>query len=129
MSAARKDVHVDLTSGILDPDRPALWLVWPWPVGASFCDVVRHFLTTYVGGLQSDRSVARQLAYFEGYAAALAVASTHELTYAADLRWHDELVACVADCVAVFREKQSAAGLAATNIVPRLLPGAPASIS
>lgn len=75
-----------LTPGISDPERPDVWLVRPWPAGASFCEVVQHFLTAYVWRLLGDTSTARQLAYFEGYEAALAVASTHELTYAADWR-------------------------------------------
>jgi hypothetical protein len=69
----------DLPTGIPDPERPDLWLVCPWPARAGFCDVVRHFLMAYVYGLQGERSVARQLAYFEGYAAALEAAPTHDL--------------------------------------------------
>ncbi len=110
-----------LTRGIPDPDHPGRWLVWPWPVQASFCDVVRHFLRAYVPGLLAERGVARQLAYFEGYAAALAVAPTHELTYAADWQWHDELAGCIGDCVAIFRERAAAAGLETQGNV-RVLP-------
>jgi hypothetical protein len=100
MPAIRRDVTDNLTPGIPDPDRPSLLLVRPWPIDAGFCDVVRHFRTTYVSGLQGERSVARQLAYFEGYQAALAKASTHELTGAAAWQWHDELSACISECVA-----------------------------
>jgi len=100
------------TTGIPDPDRPALCLVYPWPVDATFGEVVHHFLMTYVLGLQSDSSVARQLAYFQGYQAALAVASTHELTGAAAWQWHDELLECIAAGVAVFQERAVAEGLA-----------------
>jgi hypothetical protein len=114
-----------LTAGITDPLDPALWLVRPWPTDASFCEVVGHFLTTYVWRLQSERSVARQLAYFEAYQSALATASTHELTYAADWRWHDDLVRCIGDCVAVFRRRAAEEGPNSMGEVVRLRPDAP----
>jgi hypothetical protein len=97
----------DLTPGIPDPDRPDRWLVQPWPHTASFCDVVRHFLTTYVGNLQGERSVTSQLAYFEGYQAALAKASTHELTNPAAWRWHDDLTSCITSCITTYQGKQA----------------------
>lgn len=78
----------------------------------------------YVGGLRSERDVARELAYFEGYQAALAAASTQALTGAAAWHWHDDMVRCVDDCVGIFREKAAAAGLAAA--VPRSWPNASA---
>lgn len=61
----------------------------------------------YVGRLWSDPSTARQLAYFEGYQAALAAAPTHELNDAAGRHWRDDLMACVDDCVAIFRSKRT----------------------
>jgi hypothetical protein len=106
--ARRPDEDRPLTPGIPDPEDPSRWLVWPWRLGAGFCDVVRHFLTVYVGSLQGDRNTARQLAYWEGYQTALTAASTDELTHAAALHWHADMVRCVGDCVAVFREKAEA---------------------
>lgn len=91
------------TTGVRNPERPEWWLVRPWPPGAGFCAVVRHFLTAY---FHIDRGVAHQLAYFRGYQAALAAAPTDELTLPGDRQWHDELVSCIADCVAVFENKQ-----------------------
>jgi hypothetical protein len=98
----------DLATGIADPDRPDLWLVCPWPAQASFCEVVRHFLMAYVYGLQGEQSVARQLAYFEGYDMALKAASTRDLTHEVAWQWRDELMGCVGDCVAIFQEKAAA---------------------
>lgn len=97
-----------LTPGIPDPLDPTLWLVRPWPVDAGFCHVVRHFLTIYVGRLQGERSTARQLAYWEGYQQALKTAPTDELTGPGAGHWHDDMVRCVDDCVATFREKARA---------------------
>jgi hypothetical protein len=116
------------TTGISDPVDPSRWLVRAWPPEASFCDVVRHFLTAYFGWLQSDRSVARQLAYFEGYQAALGTASTHELTDTAAWQWHDELLACIGECVAIFRDKHAAVGSRTAADIRRLRPAAPATI-
>ncbi len=112
MPATHKKDSIALTPGIPDPDRLGWWLVSSWEVDASFCEVVRHFLTAYVGGLQGERSVARQLAYWEGYQAALKEAPTDELVGAGAWQWHDDMVRCVDDCVAVFREKARAEGLA-----------------
>ncbi len=115
MPAAHKHGALDLTSGIPDPLRPGWLLVWPWPVNANFCQVVRHFLTTYVGGMQGERNTARQLAYWEGYQAALKEASTDELVGDGAWHWHDDMVRCVDDCVAVFREKARAEGLSTAD--------------
>lgn len=105
-----------LTPGIPDPLDPARWLVWPWPADANFNGVVRHFLTVYVGRLQGERSTARQLAYWEAHQAALKEAPTHELTGPGAWHWHDDMVRCVDDCVAIFQEKARAEGLdTATN--------------
>ncbi|HEX5405526.1 MAG TPA: hypothetical protein VFX16_24895 [Pseudonocardiaceae bacterium] len=96
------------TGGIPDPDQPGLWLVCPWPTTASFREVVRHFVRAYFWQLEGDTSAARQLAYFKGYQAALAAASTHELTYAASWRWHDELMRWIDICIAQFSSKRGA---------------------
>lgn len=91
---------IDLTAGVPDPLDPARRLVTPWPVDAGFCDVVAHFLLTRV----PDEAV-RQLAYWEAYQDALKEASTDGLTGAGAWHWHDDMVRCVDDCVAVFRAK------------------------
>lgn len=105
----------NLTAGIPDPLDPARWLVRPWPANASFGGVVRHFLTVYVGRLQGEHRTARQLAYWEGYQAALKEAPTDELTGPGARHWHDDMVRCVDDCVAVFREKARAERLGTTT--------------
>ena len=115
----------DLTSGIPDPDRPDWRLVSPWPARAGFSQVVRHFLMAYVGRLQGERSTARQLAYWEGYQDAIKVAPTHDLTHEGAWQWHDDMVRCVGDCVAVFREKAAAEGIGSKGDVRRLRPQAP----
>lgn len=117
-----------LTSGVRDPDDPGRWLVCPWPTTASFCDVVHHFLIAYVNRLHADSSAARQLAYFRSYEAALRSAPTHELTYAVDWQWRDELLACVARCVALHQEKPSAERPPATGKAGQLRFNAPATI-
>lgn len=96
---------VSSSTGVLDPDGTGQWLVPPWPDGATFRELVRHFLMAYVPRLLSERSAARQLAYFESYRTALATAPTHDLTNAADLRWRDELLDCIACCITQFATK------------------------
>lgn len=36
------------STGIIDPDDSSRWLVCPWPVRATFCEVADHFLMTSV---------------------------------------------------------------------------------
>ncbi|HEX5406214.1 MAG TPA: hypothetical protein VFX16_28385 [Pseudonocardiaceae bacterium] len=91
------------TTGILDPDDPGCWLVPPWPVDSGFGEVVRHFLAAYLARFQSGASVACQLAYYEGYLAALVTAPTDELRDSVGLRRRAELLSSVGDCVAQFR--------------------------
>lgn len=98
-------VTPELTLGVDDPLDPNWRLVGPWPVDASFNDVVRHFTRVYLGRLQGERNTTRQLAYWEAYQDALKVAPTDGLTGAGAWHWHDDMVRCVDDCVAVFREK------------------------
>jgi hypothetical protein len=115
----------DRTTGIPDPDKPDFWLVTPWASGATFCEVVRHFLTAYVWWLQSETSTARLLAYFKGYAAALDAAPRRELTDAAAWHWHDELVDAVAVCVHIFSERRQAELKQAGRNARPLPPGVP----
>jgi hypothetical protein len=97
------------STGISDPDDPGRWLVRPWPVRASFCEVVHHFLMAYVWRLE-DASTVRQLAYFEGYRAALDAAPADELSHSGAWRWRDELLGCIEDCVTQYRDKQATQG-------------------
>lgn len=89
-------------NGIRDPERPERWLVRPWPVDAGYRAVVGHFLVAY---FHVDYGASRQLAYFRGYQAALAAAPTDELTCRMDWQWRDELIHCVAQCVADCEDK------------------------
>lgn len=98
----------DPSTGVPDPDRPGFWLVGPCPRGATFCDVVSHFLSAYVHGLINKTSTAQLLAYFQGYAAALAGASTSEFTCPVALRWRDDMLNLVARCVDVYSERRHA---------------------
>jgi hypothetical protein len=116
-----------VSTGIPDPDAPDRWLVRPWPVRSSFCEVVRHFLTAYVGRLEGAGTV-RQLAYFEGCQAALEAAPTNELTHPTTWRWHDELLGCVEDCVTRFRDKLTTQGRQAMATGRQSWAGAPAAI-
>jgi hypothetical protein len=93
------------TTGIANPDRPGHWLVPPWPTGASFSDVVRHFLRFT---LWRTTSTAHLLAYFEGYQAALESAPADELTYAFYRRWRADLCDCIARCVRIYRDERAA---------------------
>jgi hypothetical protein len=88
-------------TGIIDPDDPSRWLVPPWPVQACFGEVVRHFLMAYMWRLQDNTDVRRQLAYFEGYRAALKAAPMPEVAYPIDKQWQGELLACIGECIAL----------------------------
>jgi hypothetical protein len=115
------------STGIPDPDDPSRWLVRPWPIRASFCEVVHHFLMAYVWRLE-DASTACQLAYFEGYRAALTAVLTDELTDPTTWHRHDELLGSIDACVTQYQDKQTAHGIAAKAAVRQLRPGAPAAI-
>ena len=95
-------MDVELTGGISDPGKPDLWLVPPWPVDAGFGEVVRHFMRFHLWG---DHDTAHWLAFYEGYAAGLDAAPTHDLTDALALRWADDMRDCVDRCVVAFRKK------------------------
>jgi hypothetical protein len=66
------------------------------------CTVVRHFLVRW----RDDMAAADQLAYFEGYAAAIQAAPKHELAYPCGWRWYEDLRDCLRRCVTVLREQQ-----------------------
>ena len=95
------------TTGIRDPENPDHWLVWPWPDEAGFCEVVRHFLNA-CWPLLGDSDPARQLAYYEGYQAALLAASTEYLHGPGAWEWRDGLLAAVARCIARYRAQVQA---------------------
>lgn len=95
------------TTGIRDPENPDVWLVWPWPVEAGFCEVVRHFLSS-VWPLFGDTNPVRRLAYCEGYQAALLAATTDKLSGPGTWEWRDELLSCVARSVTTYRAQVQA---------------------
>lgn len=111
----------DTTTGISNPDKPGHWLIPPWPTGASFSGVVRHFLRFHPWG---NTSTAHLLAYFEGYEAALDAAPTDELTHAFYRRWCADMHACIARCARLYREKRKAE---ANGNIPMLRTAAQAS--
>jgi hypothetical protein len=98
------------STGIVDPDDPGRWLVCPWPVRATFCEVADHFLMTSVRRDFSETSVARRLAYYEGYQAALRAAPTDDLVHSIAWEWRDELLTCIDGRVAHYRAVHAAAG-------------------
>lgn len=100
------------TTGIRDPENPDVWLVVPWPVDAGFGEVVRHFLTSF-WLLFGDTDPVRQLAYYEGYQAALLAAGTTGLHGPGALEWRDDLLTCVVRCIATYREQVRQSPLAA----------------
>jgi hypothetical protein len=89
------------TTGVPNPDKPGWWIVPPWEAGASFCDVASHFsrFDPWWGGASSGH----RLAYYTAYLAALEAAPTSELMHAMSLEWRDELLDCIARCVANHR--------------------------
>jgi hypothetical protein len=90
-------VTADPTTGVPDPDMPGWWVVPPWEAGASFCDVVRHFLRfdPRWGGTSNHH----QFAYYAGYLSALKAASACELTHPTSRAWRDELLGYVQECI------------------------------
>lgn len=95
----------DTTTGIPNPDKPGRWLVPPWPAGASFSAVVRHFHRFDPGG---KASTAHLLAYFEGYEAALDGAPADKQASEFHQRWCADMRACVARCARLYRERDAA---------------------
>jgi hypothetical protein len=77
--------------------------------------VVRHFLPAHVG-LLGDKRTARQVAFFEGYQAALLAASTDDLRHPTAWAWRDELLGGIARCVASYRAKQAEQTAADVNV-------------
>ncbi|MBP2320812.1 hypothetical protein JOF56_001197 [Kibdelosporangium banguiense] len=65
---------------------------------------MRHFLRFHPRGA----TTAQCLDYYQGYAKALAEASTQHLTQPVDWRCHEELRDCIARCVLAYQEKLQA---------------------
>ena len=71
-------------TGVRDPENPDRWLVAPWPVDASFGDVVQHFDQASTTQFHAGAGTACLLAFHEGLRAALAASPTGEFTDQAD---------------------------------------------
>jgi hypothetical protein len=95
----------EITTGVPDPDRPGCWLVPPWRRGASFHEIVRHFLHYH---LWHGAPTAHAVAYYEGYQAAAESASTFELSHPTSWQWYYEMKDCVDRCVIYYRDQQRA---------------------
>ncbi|HEY1572592.1 MAG TPA: hypothetical protein VGG05_14710 [Pseudonocardiaceae bacterium] len=100
-------INTESVTGILDPEDPSRWLVCPWPARANFSEVVRHFLMACLERLQGGSSRARQLAYFEGYRAALSASRGDDPRRAVARDWRDALLECVDRCVMAMRTEQA----------------------
>ncbi|MGH3865782.1 MAG: hypothetical protein ACRDQ4_06505 [Pseudonocardiaceae bacterium] len=93
------------TTGIPNTGKPGRWVVPPWPVHASLCDVVRHFLRFTPRG---NANVTEKLAYCKGYLTAVEAASRHELKYDCEWRWYEDLRSCISRCVTIYQDERSA---------------------
>lgn len=90
------------TTGIPNADKPGWWVVPPWPVHASLCDVVSHFLF-----FAPRENATENLAYYKGYLAAMEAAPRHELKYHYDKRWYKDLRDCIGRCVTIYQDKRA----------------------
>jgi hypothetical protein len=93
------------TTGIPNSDKPGWWIVPPWPVHASLCDVVSHFLCFLP---RDNASATEKLAYYKGYLTAMEAAPRHELTHHHDERWYEDLRDCIGRCVTMHQDKRTA---------------------
>lgn len=93
------------TTGIPNTDKPGWWVVPPWPVCASLCDVVSHFLRF---SPRRNASAAQKLAYYQGHLAAMEAAPRHELKCPCDWRWYEDLRGCIGRCIKVYQDKYAA---------------------
>jgi hypothetical protein len=92
------------TTGIPNTDKPGWRVVPPWPVRASLCDVVSHFLRF---SPRDNASAAQKLAYYKGHLAAMEAAPRHELQGQSDWRWYKDLCGCIGRCIKVYQDKRS----------------------
>ena len=91
-----------LTAGVRDPDDPTKWLVFPWPVDATFSEVVEHFHYQSVctmWTLTSQPTPEQVATYYLALDAALDVASTPRLLANVDDHWIADMRTAVARCV------------------------------
>jgi len=95
----------ELTTGIPNPDMPGRWIVPPWSVSASVCEVVSHFLRFVPS---DDASAAQKLAYYKGYLAVIEAVPTQELTHHYIRRWYEDLRECIGRCVTRYQDKYAA---------------------
>lgn len=92
------------TTGIPNADKPGRWVVPPWPVHASLCDVVSHFLCFTP---RDNASTAEKLAYYKGYLTAIDAAPRHELKDHCDERWYEDLRDCIGRCVTLHQDERT----------------------
>jgi hypothetical protein len=90
------------TAGIHALSDPRDWLVRPWPVYASFHEIVQHFRFADFRSRGTDNTEADKRAFYEAYEKALHTAPTPRLEYAWDKRWYNEYLDCVMRCVVQF---------------------------
>lgn len=92
------------STGVPNADKPGWWIVPPWPVPASLCDVVRHFLCFTP---RDNASAAEKLAYYKGYLTAIDTASRHDLKDRCNERWHEDLRDCIGRCITMHQDKHA----------------------
>lgn len=92
-----------LTKGVPNPERPEHWLVTPWPQSASYSVVVGHFLRWHPW--DTDNAEVR-LRYYQALQAALEVAPTHDLIYACDRSWQQEMQRCITRCITSYQAER-----------------------
>lgn len=97
-----------LTKGVPNPEQPGHWLVTPWPQGASYCTVVGHFLR-WLPHHSEWTNAGLMVRYYRAFQAALDVAPTHELIYACDRSWAEQMQRCIARCVEQYQAEWEAA--------------------
>jgi hypothetical protein len=97
-----RNSNQERTAGIYAVSDPRDWLVRPWPVHASFHDIVRHFMFADFHSRGTDNSQADNRAFYEVYEKALHGAPAPALTDAWSKRWYNELLDCVMRCVVQF---------------------------
>lgn len=92
------------TTGIPNADKPGWWVVPPWPVHASLCDVVNHFLWFTP---RNNTSAAEKLAYYKGYLTAIDAAPRHERKDHWDERWYEDFRDCIGRCVTLHQDERA----------------------
>lgn len=93
------------TTGIPNTDKPGWWVVPPWPVHASLCDVVSHFLR--FAPRDNTSTTTEKLAYYKGYLTAMDAAPRHELKDHCDKHWYEDLRDCIGRCIIMYQDKRA----------------------